>query len=91
MRYGTSSLSKAVAYQVKVIQAHQMGTNNPIKRKVPPSVGSSCRPRASAATATTKHRSKNSSNHVEVRSSARSSSVRLRSTCGRRNRDFLAP
>src|SRR5215210_1117607 len=82
VRKATSSLSKAVAYQVKPIHAHQKGTKKAAKRTAPPNVGSWCRPLASAATATTKQRSKNSSSQVEVRFS----SVGSRSTCGRKRR-----
>src|SRR5215216_6915918 len=65
-RYGTSSLSKAVAYHVKIIHDHHTGTKSPRKRNIPPRFGSSCSPRARATTATTKHRSKKSSSQVEV-------------------------
>src|SRR5215210_7709649 len=82
-RYGTSSLSKAVAYQVNPIHAHHTGTKKAAKRNAPPKVGSSCKPFASAATATTKQRSKNNSSQVEVRFSSEGS----RSTCGRNMRD----
>src|SRR5215218_5803783 len=85
-----SSLSKAVAYHVKIIHDHHTGTKRPRKRRAPPRFGSSCNPRANAATATTKQRSKKSSSGVDVRSSERCSGVRLRSTggCTKRDRRF---
>src|SRR5215211_2594064 len=90
-RYGTSSLSKEVAYQVKIIHDHQTGTKSPRKRSTPSAFGSWCSPRASAATATTKHRSKKSSSQVDFRSSARASLVRLRIACGRTKREEYRP
>ena len=72
-RWNRSSLSHAVANQVNSIHAHQTGTNNSAKCHRPCIVGSWCNPSASAATAATKHRSKNSSNQVDRRSSTSNS------------------
>ena len=66
-RWNRSSLSQAVANHVNSIHAHHTGRR---ADEVPSSAseGSVCSPSARAATAATKHRSKNSSSHVLVRS-----------------------
>ena len=79
MRKTMSSLSNAEACHVKPIQAHQTGMKSPANVRTPRASGWWCKPLASAATAATKQRSKNSSSHVGWRSSSAA-----RSRTGRR-------
>src|SRR6266508_4718212 len=74
IRYGPSSVSYAEANQVKFIQAHQMPKNisryHGSARSMSPVERAWCRRAAASETATTKHRSKNSSSGVEARCSS---------------------
>ena len=82
-------MSHAVANHVNCIHTHHTGTNRATKCHRPCRVGSECRPSASAAIAATKHRSKNSSSHVAVRSPTSNSRIgagRMRSRIVTRSR-----